>query len=351
MGSFSRNTFDATKNYVGVRMQQGVPLIDADWNEMDDAIRNEIYSGLSQTFSDGVEPGSQNVQVSQAGAPANNLAMAGGAVLVGGRPVRVPSTTNYTAQPWFNNPTKAQQDGVAVIPPLTTPTGNRTDVAFLDVWEREVRSTEDNTLINPLIGVETCVRVKREFALRVAEGVQTLPAAPAGHSFIPLALLNRLAAQPNIMAAQIDDIRPKLSGNRGTRAVSFVPALMAFAGTSFGWTFDAATNTAKCSTGFGTGLLPLTLPDGANLLSLRVQVVTQEFYIVFSRKPQSAAADQILNVACINTAPPQTYDSVFPIPTAGRMNIVDNSRFSYSLMLQSGQQPTTLHRVFLNYQS
>src|SRR5262245_15364368 len=350
MGSFSRNTFDATRNYIGVRMQQGVPLIDADWNEMDDAIRNEVYSGLGQVFTDGVEPGSQNFQISQAGAPANNLTMVGGAVLVGGRPLRVSSTTNYTSQPWFNNPTKAQQDGVAVIPPLTTPTGNRTDLAFLDLWEREVRSTEDNNLINPLIGVETCVRVKREFALRVAEGVQTLPAAPAGHSFIPLALLNRLAAQPNITTAQIDDIRPKLSGNRGTRSISFTPALLPFAGGSFGWTFDGGTNTAKCSTVFGTGLLPLTLPDGANLLSLRIQVVTQEFYIVFYRKPQSALGDQILNVACINAAPPQTYDSVFPIPTAGRMNIVDNSRFTYHLMLQSGQQTTTLHRVFFNYQ-
>jgi hypothetical protein len=192
--------------------------------------------------------------------------------------------------------------------------------------------------------------VKREYALRVAEGVQTLPSAPAGHSFIPLAFLNRLAAQPNITAAQIEDMRPKLFGNRGTRSVAFTPALMAVAGSSFGWTFDGSTNTAKCSTVFGTGLLPLMLPDGANLLSLRIQAVTQEFYIVLWRKPQSANADQILNVACINAAPPQTYDSVFPIPTASRMNFVDNSRFSYFLTLQSGQQPTTLHRVFFNYQ-
>jgi hypothetical protein len=192
--------------------------------------------------------------------------------------------------------------------------------------------------------------VKREVALRVAEGVQTLPAAPAGHSFIPLAFLNRLANQSNIVTAQIDDIRPKLFGTRGTRSVSFTPALMAYGSGPFGWTFDGATNTAKCSTAFGTGLLPLVLPDGANLLSLRIQVVTQEFYIVLYRKPQSAVGDQILNVACINAAPPQTYDSVFPIPTTGRMNIVDNSRFSYLLMLQSGQQPTTLHRVFFNYQ-
>src|SRR5262249_53578210 len=154
----------------------------------------------------------------------------------------------------------------------------------------------------------------------------------------------------NITAAQIDDVRPKLFGNRGTRSISFTPALMAFASSAFGWTFDFSTSTAKCSTAFGTGLLPVTLPDGANLLSLRIQVVTQELYIVLMATPQAAIGDQTLNVACINIAPPQTYDSVFPIPTTGRMNIVDNSRFSYYLSLQSGQQPTTLHRVFFNYQ-
>ena len=144
------------------------------------------------------EPGSASLQISQASPPTNNLMMAGGAILVGGRPLRVPTAVLYSAQPWFNNPTRAAQDGVTVIPPLTTPNANRTDIVYLDVWEREVRSTEDTNLIHPAIGVETCVRLKREFAVRVAEGTQTLPATPAGHSFVPLALLNRLAGQANI---------------------------------------------------------------------------------------------------------------------------------------------------------
>ena len=40
MGNFSRDTFDPNKNYVGVRLQQGVPLVDADWNELNDIIRH-----------------------------------------------------------------------------------------------------------------------------------------------------------------------------------------------------------------------------------------------------------------------------------------------------------------------
>src|SRR5215471_9823706 len=165
MGNFSRNTFDPTRNYVGVRLQQGVPLVDADWNEMDDAIRNEIYSGFAQLFLSGVQPGAPDLQISPGSPAENNLSMAAGVVLVAGRPLRVPAAVTYTAQPWFNNPTRAAQDGVAVIPPLTTPPSvgfGRTDLAYLDVWEREVRSTEDANLIHPAIGVETCVRIKRE---------------------------------------------------------------------------------------------------------------------------------------------------------------------------------------------
>jgi hypothetical protein len=36
MGNFSRDTFDKLKHYVGVRLQQGVPIVDADWNELED---------------------------------------------------------------------------------------------------------------------------------------------------------------------------------------------------------------------------------------------------------------------------------------------------------------------------
>src|SRR5262245_26056792 len=121
MGNFSRNTFELNKNknYVGVRLQQGVPLVDADWNELDDAIRNEIYSGLSQIFPDGARPG-LDLEIRQVDInplPPNDLRMLAGAALVGGRPIRVPTPVRYSTQPWFDNPTRAAQDSVTVIPP------------------------------------------------------------------------------------------------------------------------------------------------------------------------------------------------------------------------------------------
>ena len=290
MGNFSRNTFDPDKNYVGVRLQQGVPLVDADWNELNDVIRNEIYRGLGQAFPDGVLPGSIDLQIipTDDEIPTNDLKMEGGSVLVGGRPLRVPTTVLYSAQPWFSNPTRADQDGVTVIPPLTPPGANRTDIVYLDVWEREVRSTEDTNLIHSAIGVETCVRLKREFAFRVAEGTQTLPATPAGHSFVPLALLKRPAGQVSITLPLIADIRPKLFNTRGTRSIAFPPAFLPVNSDSGGsanalspWLICTPTGGSsvkvyamKPSGQSAFGVLPLILPDGARIRSLKVNIGT-----------------------------------------------------------------------------
>ena len=173
MGNFSRNTFDPLKNYVAVRLQQGVPVLDADWNELNDVTRQELYDAFSLTFTDGIRPHRLDLEVRVRQGP-NDFSILAGAALIRGRPVRVRNNLRYTTQLW-TDPKRAARDGVAVIPPLTTPTGPdgappRTDIVYLDVWEREVGSDEDANFINPAIGVETCVRLKREAAVRVAEG-------------------------------------------------------------------------------------------------------------------------------------------------------------------------------------
>jgi hypothetical protein len=227
MGNFSRNTFEPQKNYVGVRLQQGVPLVDADWNELNDVVRQELYEGLDLTFATGVIPGTDQLAAAPVSPPApNDLLLLDGRGLVGGKPVRVRTPLRYSTQPWTQQ-VPAAQAGVQVIPPLTTPTTDRIDIAYLDVWEREVRSAEDTTLINPIIGIETCVRLRREAALRIEEGTTLLPPATEGHAFMPLALLRRRGGQAVIDANQLQDLRPSLYGKLGiaTGLVVFESAL------------------------------------------------------------------------------------------------------------------------------
>ena len=50
--SFSNNgvdTFDESKSYIGVRLQQGVPLLDRDWNELED-IRRHLERTLREHY-------------------------------------------------------------------------------------------------------------------------------------------------------------------------------------------------------------------------------------------------------------------------------------------------------------
>jgi hypothetical protein len=215
MGNFSRNTFDRLKHYVGVRLQQGVPLIDADWNEQEDIRKYELQAFLKWFAGNGVPSGNDGFRILAAAGTTNNFdiqggngtALGAGRILVEGMDAMLESTMRYSSQPLYNNPILAARWGVAVIPPLTTPIAAREDLVYIDVWEREVDSSEDGNLINPAIGIESCVRLRREWAVRVAQGAVSLPAPPAGHGYYTLARIKRAAGNTTILAAQIEDLR------------------------------------------------------------------------------------------------------------------------------------------------
>jgi len=217
MSSFSRNTFDKLKHYVGVRLQQGVPLIDADWNEQEDIRKYELRAFLKWFVGNGVPKGNDGFCIEAIPAENDFLIKGGdgtpdgaGRCLIEGWDVINESKLKYTAQPLFNNPALAAKWGVDPVQRLTTPTTAtptpafyRTDTVYLDVWEREVDAEEDyEHLVNPKIGIETCVRLKREWAVRVKEGANEPPTSTADHVFYPLAYLRR-----KLGVAAIDDIK------------------------------------------------------------------------------------------------------------------------------------------------
>jgi hypothetical protein len=210
MGNFSRDTFDPQKHYASVRLQQGVPLVDADWNEMEDIRRHELRDALRVIAGSGVVLGADGFRVSAIGTSVgkpNDFAIGAGTCLVDGWTATNPLVVAYSAQPLFQDAALAAAWGVAALPALTTPAAARTDTVYLDVWEREVGEAEDPELVNGLIGIETSVRIRREWAVRVAEGAAATPAAPAGHAHFELARLVRGAGQAAISAAAITDRR------------------------------------------------------------------------------------------------------------------------------------------------
>ncbi|MGA1870552.1 MAG: DUF6519 domain-containing protein [bacterium] len=214
MGNFSRDTFDKLKHYVGVRLQQSVPLLDADWNELEDIRRHELQTFLKWFVGNGVPKGNDGFHILSAQESKNDFIIKGGDgihaghCVVEGWDVVNESNLRYTEQPLYRNEELATQWGVDPLPPLTIPVGDRTDTVYLDVWEREVNAEEDEDLINQDIGIETCVRIKREWAVRVAENATSPPSpAPAGHLFYPLASLSRKSGEGDILDEHITDLR------------------------------------------------------------------------------------------------------------------------------------------------
>jgi hypothetical protein len=209
MGNFSQDptvrAADAiAKQYVGVRIQQAVPLLDADWNLLDDIRRSELEAFGRLFIGSGVPAGSDGFNITAVAQP-NDFAIGAGLCLVGGKTARNDADVRYTTQPNFGNPT--------LVPPLaalTPPATNKPFLVVLDVWDREVDSDEDPALIDGRIGVETAVRLKREWAVRVFREPEDLPlvaAPPAGHAFLRLARINRQAGNATITAAMIVDLR------------------------------------------------------------------------------------------------------------------------------------------------
>lgn len=349
MGNFSRDTFHPEKGYVGVRLQQGVPLVDADWNEQNDVIRQEVYDGLSAVVTSGVpriDPhgGESAFRVAPGNTP-NDLSFLAGSAVVAGRSLRMPVRwTAYSAQPW-TDPGRAAHDDVAVLPPLTTPAADRSDLVYLDVWEREVGRAEDPEIVNPVIGVETAVRLKREAAVRVAEGSAALPVAPAGHWFMPLAMLHRTAGEAMIKGLDIEERRAFLAAGPGLRHMSFIPGFhpVALPGHS-AWEIEAAVPLASAQKPANVdvfGCLPLLLPDHARIESLS--------YSGFSGNGNT------LTLSLARTAAQRVFDRTsaiviqdsVSIPSSGlpigrtasvqlaerktNLHIVDNVRYSYAL--------------------
>jgi len=417
MGNFSRNTFNPAKGYVGVRLQQGVPLVDADWNELNDVIRHELYTALSQLFPDGVRKEEESGLAASSfsvlpglGIPEqptadNDFYVLPGPAIVGGRPFYFPPPTGvggleaiflyiiknsirYSTQPW-TNPNRAAADGVAVIPPLTTPAANRTDLVYLDLWEREVNNSEDSNLVNPVIGVETCVRLKRQITIRVAEGTTTLPTVTDGHAFMPLALLNRPAGQAALTGAGvIQDIRPVLKGLKGTREVSFTPAFFpfnGFFGTYPNWLFLAFPGSPGDASGSSYafkqasetagGILPLMLPQGVRLLRLNFRGYTRRsvagsggnpgltIWLLRSNSSASLFANDGTTLPNMETLLQETithsradterssFNRFVALPGDKRQNIADNQHY-YSLLVFSGSTDfeVIIHGISIRYE-
>jgi len=228
MAVISANTFDSLRRYVSVRLQQGVPIVDADWNELEDVRKFELQAFLKWFVGDGVSERNDGFRIDGTGLANDFVIRAGisgapeglsnvGRCLVNGLDVIITADLNFTAQPLHasqaGSAALAAALGVPQIQALTTPVANGTVVAYLDVWERLVTPVEDPSLVHAGLGTESCARIRREWVVRVRNGtsvpVSGDPDFVVGHSYYALATIARRTGIASINVSDVTDQRER----------------------------------------------------------------------------------------------------------------------------------------------
>lgn len=209
MSDFSRQPLELLadsrqRGYVGLHIEQGVPLLDRDLNLLHDLLAAGIRSLFQRYIGDGVAAGSDAFRIDAVGAAQDFRIGAGadggrGWCLVGGLDVAIDTPIRYTAQP-----------GEPPVP-LTTPgppdPDPREDTVYLEAWLEEVDGTPDLANADD-IGTQTSTRLVVRSAVRVAEG-GPVPERADGRSRHRLALLRRPHGAETIDPSMIVDLRQR----------------------------------------------------------------------------------------------------------------------------------------------
>lgn len=191
-GNFSnqgRDTFDPRKQYIGIRLQQGVPLLDRDWNELED-IRRYFERMLRRHYIGQGVPDDQGFRITAPPFRAPNDFMIGaGRCMVNGYDVHNEKPLLYS-----------EQSGV---PRLSPPDQDEVLTVYLQAAVVRVDSSDDPDLRNSQdISLETCVRDRLTWAVRVVRHPEQPPAGTYA-----LAVIRRPAGAANITDAMIEDRR------------------------------------------------------------------------------------------------------------------------------------------------
>lgn len=151
-GDFSRNTFDRTKHYSRVLMQQGRVQLDADWNELNAVVCHFLrtlardfygpYGPLGSGFKIGVESVKPDFQIGS------------GHLYVDGLLCENEAPVTYSAQAHY--PIENKQ-----LPSVRF-------IAYLDVWERYVSALQDPAIREKALGgPDTAARAQILWQVRV----------------------------------------------------------------------------------------------------------------------------------------------------------------------------------------
>jgi len=212
-GNYSRFTYDEAKRYFYMMKEQGVPVLDEEFN----LLQEMQITYLRRFIQDVIGNGSTNNGFRIVGAGVDNdfIIMGGngtvegaGHFYIGGYLVVLPADTRYSTQPIAQ-------------PALTTPAVNRTDTVYLDVYLDEMSPVDDSSMVDPTLNVETSRRLQLKWAIKVAENATVAPVAYTDANGLPhftqaVAIMTR-GSRPLITVRMVRDIRRVARAFHGNR--------------------------------------------------------------------------------------------------------------------------------------
>ncbi len=185
-GDHTRFSFDPFDDHIGVRMQQGRVMLDADFNELVEILDRRTRAGTLDTLGRAVVPAEtpDGFEIAIGGA---SVTIGPGRLYVDGQLAEnhglVPRVWErhlaeergtlpvpYEEQPYFPN--------VAVEAPF--PAAGGPHLVYLDVWQRELTHLEDPELLEKALGVDTATRLQTVWQVKVLADVDGNCATPDG---------------------------------------------------------------------------------------------------------------------------------------------------------------------------
>jgi len=212
-GDFTRFSFDPTKHYSSVRMQQGRVQLDSDWNEQMEiqARQQQLVAGdlVGPTGAPASAPGSYQIAV-----PASNtITVSPGRMYVNGLLCELNALQTYDKQvdyPGAVYPTLTRFNpgniGLIGLPGQQAQPGkdsatntNFVYLAFLDAWQRHVGAIEDPSIVETALGgPDTATRVQNVAQIKLApltgDGTTAVPVPPGDWNAITASSVAQLAA-------------------------------------------------------------------------------------------------------------------------------------------------------------
>ena len=175
-GDFSRLTFDERKRYTAVLMQQGRVQLDSDWNEQAAITEHLERARFVDVVGALAVPGGVGFEVHSDAH--GGLALSTGRLYAGGLVCELGAETPISQV--------ARRE--------LRPAPGRTDLVYIDAWERVVSALDDPGLVDPALGgMDTSLRLRRAWAIDFVEDVGDRSCAEATDA-LPKQGLGRLTA-------------------------------------------------------------------------------------------------------------------------------------------------------------